>query len=240
MSDRRRIAYPVLLVGFGLVAWSFWPGLLTPDSNQTIYQAGADFSSDWWTAFGAIVLRWWLDLQLGLGTVYGLGIALNVIGLYLCCRAAFRRLPAAAATVAFTTFPPMAAQLSGLSRDTFFLGFSLCAFGCFGAMLRPTTRQRRRQLVFAGLLLAFLGFLCRQNGIVVVLVLAGLAVAQGELRWLAWLRPLRGRRTAIVTGAVAACLLAFIASQLIYTVAGTKRVHPERVIYLYDLASIST
>jgi hypothetical protein len=230
--DRRLFAYPLLVVAFLLPALAFWPGILTPDSNQTVYQAAAKFASDWWTAFGSIALRQWMTLELGLGGVYGIALAVTVAGLYLCVRPVLRRVPAAATTILLVGFPPMLAQLSGLSRDAYFLGFGLLAFGAMAALPRLAP-DRRRQVVIAAIAAAVVCFLCRQNGIVVVFVVA----AWASLRH----RPLRPATLArgFGIGALAA-ILAFGGSLAMYRAFDVRTVHAERFIYVYDMASIST
>jgi hypothetical protein len=229
--DRRLVAYLFLIVAFLLPALAFWPGVITPDSNQTIYQAASKFSSDWWTAFGSIALREWDALELGLGGVYGIALALNVFGVYLCLRAALRRVPAALVTIGVIGWPAMYAQLSGLSRDTFFLGFALLAFGAMAAV--PRVPEHRRRLVIGGALLAaVLCFLCRQNGIVVVFAVAAWAGFTNR----AWSPRAMLRASAI---AAAVCVLVLLGTLGLYRALDVRAVHAERFTYVYDLASIS-
>jgi hypothetical protein len=229
--DGRIPAAALLIVAFLVPALAFWPGLLSPDGNQTVYQANAKFATDWWTAFGAVALRGWNSLELGLGGAYGILLAVNVVGAYLCLRPVLRRVPAAAATILVVGFPPMYAQLSALSRDGYFLGFALLAFGLMAAL--PRVPARRHRWVIAGALLAaLLCFWSRQNGIAVVLCIAFWAF-------------LRHRDTARATLAkafgvsVLTCVLALAGTQALYAVFDVRGVHAERFIYLYDLASIS-
>ncbi|MDX6726609.1 MAG: hypothetical protein QOK49_1414 [Baekduia sp.] len=230
--DRPVIAYLLLAVAFLVPAAAFWPGVLSPDSNQTLYQAASHFSSDWWTAFGAITLRFWLENDLGFGFVYAAALTTVVTGLYLCLRPVLRRVPAATATLVIVVFPPVLAQISALSRDTFFLGSTLVALGLMAA--RPQSpANRRRTLLVAAVVAALVAFWCRQNGVIVLLLVAAWAVWPASADATG-----RARALALLIG-VGAVLATVIGTTLLYSAFGVRRVHAERTLFVYDLASIS-
>jgi hypothetical protein len=250
MSDQGR---GVALTTTGLAclaAWvAWWPGLIQPDANQTIVQADLKLWIDWWTPVGAMVLHRLNEMEIGFGPIFAVAVASIVAGVYLCLRVVFVRGTAGLMTLAICVFPPMYAQLSTLSRDTFWLGLSLLSFGLLGRALRPGESARRAGLFIAlSLVCAIVAFLCRQNGLAIVFAVT-FVFALHALRGAAERDP--GRRLArairrsvprvIVAGvaAIAATILVFGGTQLLYGATGVRAVHSERVTYVYDLASIS-
>jgi hypothetical protein len=234
-SDARVPAYALLLLSEALVLLAFWPGLITPDGNQTIYQAQTGLSLDWWTPFGAEALEWAFGWGVGVGTVYAIQVALVIGGLYACARRWMHRLPAGVLTLLIVLFPPMLSALSQLSRDTFYLGFSLLGLAALGAALERISTARGRWLLALAVGLSVLAWLCRQNGLVNVLVVVAAGGIVG-LRGRVTVPRLIGRLAA--AGAVSLAVL--VATQIAYGALGVGSVHPERMLYLYDLASIST
>jgi len=234
-SDARVPAYAFLVLSEVLVLLAFWPGLITPDGNQTIYQAQNGLSMDWWTPFGAEVLEWLLRWDVSVGTVYAVEVALVIGGLYACARRWMHRLPAGVLTLLIVVFPPMLGALSQLSRDTYYVGFSLLAFAALGAALERGSTARARGLIALAVGLSVLAWLCRQNGLVnLVVVLATVGIV--GLRGRVTVPRLAGRLAA--AGAAAIALL--VLTQVAYGALGVRSVRPERMLYLYDLASIST
>ncbi len=227
MSDQGR---GVALTTTGLAclaAWiAWWPGLIHPDANQTIIQADLKLWIDWWTPVGAMVLHRLNEMEIGFGPIYAVAVASVVAGIYLCLRAVFVRGTAGLMTLAICAFPPMYAQFSTLSRDTFWLGLSLLSFGLLGRALRPGERGRSAGLFVAlSLLCAIAAFLCRQNGLVVVfavvfvLALHALRGAAGRDAGRRLARAIRGsvpRALVAAVAAAAATILVFGATQIVY------------------------
>jgi hypothetical protein len=250
MSDRSR---RVALASTGLAclaAWmAWWPGLLQSDANQTIIQADLELWIDWWTPVGAMILHRLNEMEIGFGPIYAVAVASVVAGIYLCLRAVFVRGTAGLMTLAICAVPPMYAQLSTLSRETFFLGMSLLSFGLLGRALRPGERDRRTWMFVAlSVLCAIAAFLARQNGIVVVfavvlaLSLHLLRGAGGSSRGRRLARAMRRSVPRVIVAAAAAAtatILVFGGTKLFYGAMGVRAVHPERFTYVYDLASIS-
>jgi hypothetical protein len=246
--DRRGWAYGSLGVAVLAVLLPFAPGLISYDTNGILWEAQTGFVRDWWTPFGAFVLGIAYDLEIGLGLVFLVQTVLVAVGLYLCLRLLLRRLPAALGTVTILVFPPMYGQLANLSRDSFYLGLTLLAFGC---LCRATTSAGRARGIAVGLALvaALAAFLWRQNGIVTLVVLAaGLVfLALTDRSWrprrLNHLREIRSGPAAGLAAGVAGCLIgvaAIGASQGSYRLADVVRTHPERSLFVFDLAGIST
>jgi hypothetical protein len=241
-ADNRVIAWGLLVITALTVWLAFWPGLISPDSNQTIYQASINQYTNWWTPFGAWLLHWWLQLGLPISGVFAVAVSTVVCGMYLCARFCFRRVPASLVALVICVLPPVYGALSGLSRDLFFLGFTFLGFGLFGRLVQGRARSRAAEawLAISSIACLTMAYLCRQNAIASVFALMlGLAFwwrkrRAGSARK-GWLRELGfGISVAAVTTAViAGCTL------VIYSVAGVRSVYPQRFTYVYDLASIS-
>jgi hypothetical protein len=250
MSDQsRRVALATtgLACLFAWMAW--WPGLIQSDAYQTVIQADLKLWIDWWTPVGAMILHRLNEMEIGFGPIYAFAVAFVVAGIYLCLRVVFVRGTAGLMTLAICAVPPMYAQLSTLSRDTFWLGLSLLSVGLLGRALSPAEQARRTGLLVALSVLCAIGaFLARQNGLTVIFVVV-FVLALHALRG----APQRdsGRRLAsalqrsvprVIVAAVAAAaatILVFGVTKLIYGATGVRGVHSERVTYVYDLASIS-
>lgn len=229
-ADRRLLASAILALGVGLVGLPFWPGIVTLDARQTLLEAWAKFATDWWTAFGALALRRWMEWQLGLGLAYAVGLAIVLAGAYLCLRLVLRRVPAAVAAVLLALFPPTYAVISAVSRDTFYLGASLLAFGLLATAYRHP--GRRTMLLAAAVAAAVLAFWCRQNGLTVVFAVVAFAMTSGRVAT---------RRRVLVAAAVAgaSCVALLGLTKVAYQALDVRSVHAERFLYVYDLAQIS-
>jgi hypothetical protein len=241
-ADSRVIAWGLLVVAALAVWLAFWPGLISPDSNQTIYQAASNQYTDWWTPFGAWLLHWWLHLALGLSGVYAVGVTVAVCGMYLCARFWFRRVPAAAVALVTCILPPVYADLSGLSRDLFFLGFTFLGFGLFGRLVQGRARSRAQEiwLAMAAVVSELLAFLSRQNGAACLFaLLLGLVLWRRSRSAAATSpRPRRQVLTALVIAVVGTGAIGLTTTG-VYSLIGVRHVDPQRFTYVYDLASMS-
>jgi hypothetical protein len=246
--DRKWIAYVVLVLTGLSVLLAFAPGLISYDTNGTLWEGQTGFVRDWYTPFGSALFQGVFDLEFGLGSVFIVQTALVVGGLYLCLRLLLRRVPAAIGAAAICVFPPMYAQLSNLSRDSIYLGLTVLAVGL---LCRAMTSLGRARGVAVGVaILAAIGaYLWRQNGIVTIipLVAALTYAALADPSWrppvLARMRRPRGRAGMWVVAGVVGCLagaMVVVATQGAYRMLDVAVTHPERTIYVYDLAGIST
>lgn len=241
MADSRVIAWGLLVVTALLVWLAFWPGLITPDSNQTIYQAITRQYTNWWTPFGAWLLHQWLHLGLGLGGVFAIGVGVVVCGMYLCARFCFRRVPAAVVALISCLLPPVYGDLSGLSRDVFFLGFAFLGFGLLGRLAqgRDRTPAASAWLGIAAVASEVAAYLCRQNALACVFALM-LGVTMLWRRRAGRRQPGRAREVLLVVlAALAATAVVGFGTLAGYAVTGVRTVSPQRFTYVYDLASIS-
>jgi hypothetical protein len=240
--DSRVVAWGLLLVSCLTVWLAFWPGLISPDSNQTIYQAATSQYTNWWTPFGAWLLHWWLHLGLGLSGVFAIGVVLVVCGIYLCARFCLRRVPAALLTLVICVLPPVYGDLSGLSRDLFYLGFTFCGFGLFGRLLqgRGGSTAGRSWLAVGAVGSEIMAYLCRQNAIAGVFALMLGIALWWRLRRRGGAGPLGRREVALaIVAAVVATGAVGLGTIVGYSLAGVRAVDPQRFTYVYDLASIS-
>jgi hypothetical protein len=246
--DARWIAYGLLVLSVLGVVLAFAPGLISHDTNSTLWEARTGFVRDWWAPFGSLIFDAAFDLGIGLGLVFVVQTALVVAGLYLCLRLILRRVPAAFGAAVICAFPPMYAQLSNLSRDSFYIGSTLLAIGLMG---RAVTSEGSSRAIAVGLaLLASIGaFLWRPNAVatIVPLVTALTYLALVDPSWrpsrFARFHKPRGRTRALLAAGIVGCFAALIlvaATQGSYRALGVVATHPERHIFLYDLAAIST
>jgi hypothetical protein len=164
-----------------------------------------------------------------------------VAGTSLCLRLVLRRVSAAAAALLMCVFPPLYAQLVGPSRDGYFLGFTLLAFGFLCAAVRS-----RRRTTWAALAVAagIASSLARQNGIATVFAIGGVCavLACRDPDWRP--RRLRGseRRPPAMVGIACATVLTLVsvgATRLVYSAGDVVATRPERMLYIYDLAAIT-
>jgi hypothetical protein len=183
-----------------------------------------------------------MHMGLGLGAAIGVGIAVAVCGLYLCTRFLLRRVPAAVLTLVICILPPVYGDLSGLSRDLFFLGFTFLGFGLFGRLVQGRGGSRAGRIWLAGTAVGceVVAYLCRQNAIASVFALIlGLALWHRTQRADAPAgRGIRQSLRAVVI-AVVATVVVGLGTIAGYSLAGVKNVDPQRFTYVYDLASIS-
>jgi len=228
--ERPGIAVVILAFAIFAVCFPFWPGVVSYDAAQTFRQGHVGPVTDWWTPGGALVLDAWSTIGLGDAPVFLVAVTLNVLGAFAVARVAMPVATAALATLIVTTFPPVYAQLAAVSRDSFFTGFALVAFGCLAHIGRGRPLSRRQQcLAAAAMAAAVAAFVCRQNGIVVVFVVAL------HLTFVV----LGARRRSAVLAAAAASVVAVLGSGLVYDLADVRSVHPERALYAYDLAAMA-
>jgi hypothetical protein len=239
-SDSTAIAAAVLAVASAIVLLPFWPGLISYDANSTIYEAEVGPVRDWWSPFLSVLWRGML-LVADTWLPFVVQTLLVVAGVYLCTRLVLRRVPAAIATLLVCVYPPMYAQLSGPSRDGYYLGFTLLSLGF---MCMAVKDQRRGVSVVLSITFAILSSLCRQNAAATVLLLAA-AVAVLACRDVTW-RPRRWRDSprrppAILGVAVAsvAVLALVVGARACFAAVGVVETRPERQIFIYDLAAMS-
>jgi hypothetical protein len=237
----------LVLTGLGVLL-AFAPGLISYDTNGTLWEGQTGFVRDWYTPVGSALFEAVFDLEFGLGSVFIVQTALVVAGLYLCLRLLLRRVPAAIAAAAICAFPPMYAQLSNLSRDSVYLGLTVLAVGLLCRAMTSAGRARGAAVGLA-ILAAIGAYLWRQNGIVTIIPLvAGLTYA--ALADPSWRPPVverfrrpRGRAAMWVVAGIVGCLagaIVVMGTQVAYRSLGVAETHPERMVYVYDLAGIST
>jgi hypothetical protein len=224
-----------------IVVLAFYPGLNNNDSNQTVYQAQVHYALDWWTPMGSLVLREWFAAGLPLAVAWLVEVVLFVLATWWLLRHVLSARWAAAGTLLITGWPPTYSQLAEISRDAFFMGAALLAFACVAAAIRagPDNVRRRNVMLVLALVSATFAYLSRQNGIVVVVgvVLAWIGIVAAPrvgamARWRRW-------GAAILVAGLTG-ILAFGVSTALNRAFGVRAVHAERVLYVYDLASIST
>jgi hypothetical protein len=240
LPDSRIVSVLLLLAATACVLTPFWPGLITYDANSTLFEAEQGPVRDWWSPFVSIL--WRAMLVVGdTWLVFVVQTVLVVVGVHLCARLVVRRVPAAAVTLLICVYPPLYAQLSGPSRDGYYLGFTMLALGFLCCAVRDRRRALCTWLSIAAIVAASL---CRQNAIVAVFVLVTFfaVLACRDPGW----RPRRWctstRRWPVLVGVVAGVVVAIGvvgATRVAYSVGDVVRTRPERLTFIYDLAAMS-
>jgi hypothetical protein len=238
--DSIALAAAVLALASAIILVPFWPGLISYDANSTIYEAEVGPVRDWWSPFLSVLWRGML-LVADTWLLFVVQTLLVVVGVFLCTRLVLRRVPAAIAALLICVYPPLYAQLSGPSRDGYYLGFTLLSLG----FLCMAVKDWRRGLsVVLSITFAILSSLCRQNAAATVLLL-GSALAVLACRDVTW-RPSRWRdsprRPPAILGVVVCCLAVlalFGGTRAAFSALGVVETRPERQIFIYDLAAMS-
>lgn len=245
-DSRVAAALPALFAAFA-VHYPFAPGLISADTNAILYEAQSGHFRDWYTPLGSGVF--WLADHLGIShsILFWIQTLLVVGALYLLLRPPLRRLYAGIAAAVICLFPPLYAQLSNLSRDSFALAFTLLALG----LLRHAITLRgvgRWACMALAIVSAVVAGLWRQNALLVVVGVVGavvsLALLNGSLApWLSRRRNgaasrWRPRLVALVAGCIFGAGV-FFGSQAVYKASGVLETYPQRQLWVFDLAGIS-
>lgn len=237
MFDWRALA-PWLLMGLTLLGFSlaFWPGHMNNDALAMIGQARGTYELN---DHHSPILVWLWKLAwpvLRPGSVLVLQVAAVLAGGYLVARAAFGRIGAALVSIAACLSPPVFGNLGGISRDAWFLGFLLLAFGFL--VLAARSPDRRKLGLWGALAFSVLTMFARQNAAAAVIVVAvgGFAILLGSrfaerARLIRWGAPF--------AAGVAAVVLVLGVQVGATKATGAESVHPEQYLYLYDLAGLS-
>ena len=240
--DSAVLAALLLVVAVAGVVLPFAPGLISYDTRVSLIDAQTGAPTDWFTPFGALVWSFFVDTPRGLGTAFVLQTVLVVLALYGLLRLAARRVTSALGAGAICAFPPMYAQLSNLSRDTLFIGFALLAFWLY-ARGCSSAGHRRSAFLTGAVAAAVVAFLYRQNGVAilfVVLCAVGFEVARST-SWRPRVPKLRRIWPAlpVVAAAAMATILVAAATTAVYRVTPVLQTHPERHLFVYDLAALT-
>ena len=217
-------------------ALGFWPGHMNGDSLSMIGEARGTYELN---DHHSPVLVWLWKLAWPVirpGEILVLQVSAVLLGGYLVARAAFARLGAALVSIAACLSPPVFGNLGVISRDTWFLGFLLLAFGFL--VLAARSPERRKLGLWGALVFSVLTMFARQNAAaaVVVVAVAGFAILLGPRfaergRLVRWGAP--------VAAGLAAVVLALGLQVGATKATGADPVHPEQYLYLYDLAGLS-
>lgn len=217
-----------------LVVAPFYPGLNSYDANETIYEGQHGYATDWLTGAGSLFLRVWFEIGLTLETAWIVQVLLAVGGAFLLLRF---RLPNTAAllwTALIILWPTTYGQLASVSRDTAFIGLTLVTLWFLALAVGTRANEvRRKQLLGAAFALAIISVLVRQNGAATV---AAVAVAGVLMLWPGMRRNVRVvSLAAVVLGSM---LFSVGLARAVNVAFGVKSVHPERAVFIYDIASI--
>jgi hypothetical protein len=230
---RSLCAFGTLLVASIGVSLSFWPGHMDPDTLDELTEGIRNSYTNWHTPILSAMYRviWLIGLG-NPGWVLLAGVLTLAVGFYLVLRVRLSRPWAVVVAILCLAFPTVLSWEVQVGVDAWFTGFVLCAFGL--AARSWSTQGWSRWISFAGaIVFAFLVLAARPTG------LPADAILCSALAFLALPRIRRWRRTlAIGTGIVAT--LALVGTQtVIDALIHTADLHPDEVVYVYDLAMMS-
>jgi len=226
-------AFGSLLAVSTAVSLSFWPGHMDPDTLDELNEGIHNTYTNWHAPILSAMYRliWLIGLR-SPGWVLLAGVLTLAVGFYLILRLRLPRTWSVALATLCLVFPPVLSWEIQVGRDAWFTAFLVCGFGL--AARAWQTRGRSRWAWIAGaLIFAFLANVSRQNGVPAVLVLCcALAfLALGSVR--SW------RRTLVIATGVVTTLALLGMQTGIEAALQTQDLHPDQVVYIYDLAMMS-
>jgi hypothetical protein len=219
----------LLIVGYGLTLWTFYPGIMTYDAKFVYEDIAKGTLGDWQSPVMVWLWRVIDPIAPGAGsmflltaTAYWLGFALLSLALAARGRRGAVLLPILA------LMPPALAFVGIIWRDVLLAACWLLACGiAFSASEQPSRIRLPAQLL--ALALVVMGVLLRPNALLAAPVLTA---------YLVWPERFSFRRTAVLF--VPAALGFFAIVQLVYYGAlGATRQHPLQSIMIFDLGGIS-
>jgi hypothetical protein len=230
------LAAAVLVLAALTVVVAFYPGRYSLDSLMIFSQAQTGVYHDFHTP----LLQWSWHLVWGLGiherAVFVLQVCVAVAGIYSIIRLALGRLGAAVGTLIVVISPLTYGQLALLGRDAWYLGGLLILFGAAAKVLR--TKRSYWPWVAAAVGGAWIALAARQNAAPAVFVglsTVAFLVATGRQFPASPLRPL-----AISCAIGLASLVALLGAQSAHkSIIGVDKIHPEVILYVYDLTGMS-
>ena len=220
----------ILVAPVLLIAWSFWPGMMSPDSFTEIAQADTGVFNNQHAPL--LTALWYPLYQLGFGPGWILlaQVAAVASGSYLLLRSALEPKAAALVAALIMISPVVFGMLGYFSRDVWFTAFVLLAFG---SAVRFVREDRRTVWLVIGVASCWLALAARQNAPPVVVLALGIFAA-GLVPATVRMRPLW------VAGAALLATLVMMGSQVLAnSIIGTEDVNPEQVTMSHDLLEIS-
>jgi len=219
----------LLIAGYGLTLWIFYPGIMTYDAKFVYEDIAKGTLGDWQSPVMVWLWRVIDPITPGAGsmflltaTAYWLGFALPSFALATRGRRGALLLPILA------LMPPALAFVGIIWRDVLLAACWLLASGVVFAVTEQTSRIRLPTQLFAFALVA-MGVLLRPNALLAASVLTA---------YLVWPERFSLRRTAVLFVPTALSFFAIV--QLVYYGAfGATRQHPLQSIMIFDLGGIS-
>ncbi len=235
-SDQHRWApeWATVVVLVAIVSLPVWPGVHTVDSQALLRSALEGQISNWYSPLHG--WGWGLTDRVGMppGTVLVLSTTVFVAATLATFRLWFGRGAALVATGAIVMFPPVYGMLGWAGRDNWYMAETMVVIAAVGwSRRRP---DRRTILLGTAVASSLVAFDARQNGVVLIVVVAGFA---------AWsIRHLGSRRKwpAMAVGVVLASMMGLIgvvAVQAAQSVVMSVQQYPEQPLYYYDVIGTS-
>jgi hypothetical protein len=168
----------IIILGFGLIAYGYWPGIMIDDARWQYQQAVDNAYEDWHPPLMAWVWRRLMMIQPGPAPMFLLQLTLYWLGIAVIALWAYRRgRPILGAVLACVGWVPAPLALTGtITKDCLMAGLLGCASGLL--LWRELVGRRALQAALSGivLILLLLGAALRFNAFLACVPLALAAV----------------------------------------------------------------
>ncbi len=231
MMPGLRIGLTIALVvaGFGLTLWVFYPGVMTYDARFLYEDIGRHTLGDWQSPVMGVLWGLVDPIAPGSGSIFLVTVAIYWLAFGTLALALLRRsLPRALSILFLALMPPASILVGVIWRDILFAGLWLLAAAlCFLVAERRGPLRLTAQAI--ALALIALGVLLRQNAVIAAPLLAAYAIWPTRFEW---------KRTALFYLPAALAFYLLIPG-VYYGMLGAQRQHPLQSILVYDLGGIT-
>lgn len=201
----------IVVVGFGLVAYGYWPGIMIDDTRWQYQQVVDNAYEDWHPPLMAWIWRQLVYFAPGPAPMLILQLALYWASIALTACWAYRRgHPRLAVAIACAGWLPAPLALAGtVIKDMLMTGFLLCAVGLLLCRTLVRANAMRAAMTAASILAIFLAAALRFNAFFACLplLLAALPTAFTRTKVRTLLTALAGTAALMMTGPAVARLV---------------------------------
>lgn len=233
-SDRRGayllLLLAIIILGFGLIAYGYWPGIIIDDARWQYQQAVDNAFEDWHPPLMAWVWRRVMFIQPGPAPMLLLQLGLYWTGIGLLATWAYRRRPAMGAVLACVGLIPAPFALTGtITKDCLMAGLLACAAGLL--VWRDFAARRPAYIILtcAIVVLILLAAALRFNAFLACVPLA-LAAAP---------RSLRSSRLRFASSALCASAICLLVGPTINMLVHAQKMDTQYSLIIFDLGGIT-
>lgn len=223
--------FGIVIVGFGLIAYDYWPGIMIDDARWQYQQAVDNAYEDWHPPLMAWVWRRLMFIQPGPAPMLLLQLAFYWLAIVLIASWAYRRgRPVLAIVVACTGWLPIPLALTGtVTKDCLMAGLLGCASGL---------------LLWRGLAGGRVSRLALSAGVAVVLLLAAALrinafLACVPLALAAFPQSLTKTKLRLLLSTLCATVAFLLVGPLVNALVEAEKTHAELSLIIFDLGGIT-